>query len=272
MNPNTLVELREVTVWRDGVTILEDVSWQVRRGEHWVVLGANGSGKTTLLQIVAGYQWPSQGRVAVLGRVFGAVDLRELRTTLGWVSSALAERIPGQQTALAAVVSGRTAALGLWDRPAPDQWEEAAKLLQRLGCAEVQERRWTVLSQGERQRVLIARALMTNPRLLVLDEPCAGLDLAAREELLEAVDTLTRTPSGPGVILVTHHLEEVVNGLTHALVLQAGRVVAQGPKERVLTAATLSAALRIEMEVEQRNGRYWVRVNGESRHRPGEAG
>lgn len=225
---------------RDDTVVLDGVDWRVRRGEHWVVLGANGCGKTSLLKALLGYLTPSAGEMCVLGREYGAYDWRELRSRLGLVSSALHAAVPEQESALCTVVSGRGARLDLWADPTPEEARGARRQLQRAGAAHLAERRWGVLSQGERQRVLIARALMAKPQLLILDEPCAGMDPVAREAFLARMEALARETRGPGLVLVTHHVEEITPAFSHVLLLREGRVSAAGPREETLTAAGLS--------------------------------
>ncbi|MHB1344166.1 MAG: ABC transporter ATP-binding protein [Thermoleophilia bacterium] len=261
LNRAEVVRLRRVTLRRGETTILSDVDWCVRRSEHWAVLGSNGSGKTTLLQVVAGYLHPSEGTAAVLGGEFGRVDLREMRRGIGWVSPALVERLHPRDTALDVVVSGAFASIGLFfETPGDPHREAALGLLEALGCGHLAARAFGVLSQGERQRVVLARALMSDPRLLVLDEPAAGLDIAAREDLLEALQVLVSLADGPTVLLVTHHLEEVVPGFTHALLLAGGRVSAAGPRSAVLTGPAVSGVMGVRLEVLERGGRSWAIV------------
>lgn len=235
-----LLRVRGLRVERGETTVLDGVDWSVRRGEHWAVLGPNGCGKTSLLRALHGYLTPTAGELRVLGRDYGAYDWRELRARLGLVSSSLHASVPGHEPALATVASGRGARLDLWDEPSPAEAREARRQLARSGAAGLAERRWEVLSQGERQRVLIARALMARPSLLVLDEPCAGLDPVAREAFLARVEGLAREARGPGLVLVTHHVEEITPAFTHALLLRGGRVLAAGPREKVLTSTRLS--------------------------------
>ncbi|MHB9148506.1 MAG: ABC transporter ATP-binding protein [Thermoleophilia bacterium] len=268
MNPSgesSVISLSNVSLWRDGVPLLSEIDWQVSKGQHWAVLGPNGSGKTTLLRVVAGYVQPSRGTVRVLGSVFGRTDLRELRRRIGWVSPALAERLHADDTALEVVIGGMFAVVGLFhERPTDDDRAKATDLLDVLGCDGLAGRRFGVLSQGERQRVLLGRALMCDPSLLVLDEPAAGLDVGAREDLLESLAVLISAPDGPTVLLVTHHLEEIVPGFSHALLLSAGRVLAGGPRELALTAPLVSEAMGVDLEVVEREGRLWSIVRRQS--------
>ncbi len=235
-----LLRVVGLRVERGETTVLDGIDWRVGRGEHWAVLGPNGCGKTSLLKVLFAYLTPSAGELRVLGRDFGAYDWRELRLRLGLVSSALQAAVPEREPALRTVVSGLRAQLDLWGEPAPAEIRAARRQLARAGAAHLADRCWGVLSQGERQRVLIARALMARPRLLVLDEPCAGLDPVAREEFLARLEKLASEARGPALVLVTHHVEEITPAFTHVLLLRGGRVAAAGPREETLTAGKLS--------------------------------
>ena len=243
-------------VARGSTTILRDVAWRVQPGEHWVILGANGSGKTSLLKTLTGYLPPTAGEIAVLGRHYGASDWRELRLHIGVVTSAFVAAIPPAETALDTVISGKFAQLDLWARVTRADRAAATRLLRLTGAARLAAREWAYLSQGERQRVLIARALMPRPRLLILDEPCAGLDPVAREKFLHFVDRLARRRDAPALVFVTHHVEEITPAFTHALLLRGGRVVAAGPRAALLTSARLSATFGSALRLERRGGRY----------------
>ena len=256
---HTVVDMRGVALRRGERMILQGIDWTVRPGEHWALVGANGSGKTTLLRLACGYLWPSEGEIDVLGERFGAVDLRELRTRIGWVSSALSAMVHNHHPAMDIILSGPRAALGIFDPPTEADRAEAGALAERFDLAGVADSPFGVLSAGERQKVLIARALMCRPQLLILDEACAGLDLRARELLLRQIDALA-AEGGLTLIFVTHHIEEISPGFTHALVLDGGRIAASGPKGDILTAETLSEALRVEMAVDRHEGRFWPRM------------
>ena len=247
-------------VRRGETTVLDGVDWSVRRDEHWVVLGANGCGKTSLLKVLLGYLTPSEGTIRVLGLEYGSHDWRELRCHLGLVSSALQASVPDHEQALATVVSGRTAQLDLWKDPTPAKAREARRHLRRAGAGHLATRPWGVLSQGERQRVLIARALMARPRVLILDEPCAGMDPVAREAFLKRMETIAREPRGPRLVLVTHHVEEITPSFSHALLLRSGGVVAAGPRASTLTAARLGETFGARLTLRDRNGRMELRV------------
>jgi iron complex transport system ATP-binding protein len=259
------VELLDVALVREGRAILEDISWKVRIGDHWAVVGANGSGKTTLLRMIAGYLWPTRGSIAVFGNGFGSIDLREYRSGMGWVSSTLQSRVPFKELALDVVLSGKHASIGLWEKPDPDDLQRANKLLDLLGCHEYGSRSFGVLSQGEQQRVLIARALMPRPRLLVLDEPCAGLDMIARESLLDMIQELGERTDGPTLILVTHHIEEIVPVFSHVLVFKSGRVIAQGDKDKTLNDRVLSDAFQTPISIVRINDRFWPRISARAK-------
>ncbi len=239
MNP--VLDVTGLRVERGRTTILHDVAWRVRPGEHWVILGPNGSGKTSLLKVLHGHLPPTAGEFSVLGQRYGASDWRELRLKVGVVMSAFVAAIPPAEVALDTVISGKFAQLDLWAPVHAGDRRAARRLLRQVGAARLAAREWVYLSQGERQRVLIARALMARPRLLVLDEPCAGLDPVARERFLRFVDRLARRRGAPALVLVTHHVEEITPAFTHVLLLRSGRVLAAGPRRDVLTTARLAA-------------------------------
>lgn len=252
--------LEGASYWRGERTILSDISWRVRRGEHWAVLGANGSGKTTLLRLVGAYDWPCEGAIRVLGRRFGEVDLRELRRAIGIVSAALAPYFADRQPALEIVLTGIDAELGWWREHREEDRERAAEALGAFGIRQLADSPFRRLSQGEQQRVMIARALMNRPTLLILDEPFAGLDPAAREGLIEDLERFVRRPEAPSLILVTHHLEEIPPFVSRALVLRSGRVLAQGPIGDVCTSSVLTEAFGRACDVTREDGRFGLRM------------
>ena len=258
---DAVLSLSGVGVVRDGATLLAGVDWTVLEGERWVLLGPNGAGKTTLVQIAAASLFPSSGTVELLGERFGRTDLGELRTRVGLSSSALTDRVPANEKAVDVVVTAAHGVLGRW-REAYDATDvdRAIALLARVGLRAFAGRRFGTLSEGERKRVLLARALMTDPELLLLDEPAAGLDRGAREALLRLLTRLATDPGAPPSVLVTHHVEEVPVGTTHALLLARGRVVAAGPVDAVLTGPLLSRAFGLPLVVESRAGRYTARA------------
>ncbi|MEM9729586.1 MAG: ABC transporter ATP-binding protein [Myxococcota bacterium] len=243
---------------RDRTDILQEVRWRVQLGEHWAVLGANGAGKSTLLSIVAGYDWPSRGRVSVLGQEYGRTDMRALKARIGWVSSALFTWIPDRQTAREVAATGIHGTIGNWHALSEEDFVRAEEALEQIGASDFKDKRYGVLSQGERQRAMIARALVTKPELLILDEPCAGLDPGARERLIADVDQLCSTPGGPTLILVSHHVEEIPPAATHGLLLKDGRTLAEGPLPLVLTDETLSTLYDHPCRVKSENHRYWL--------------
>ncbi len=256
-----VLDLHDVTLRRGATTILDAISWRVAEGERWVVLGPNGAGKTTLLQIASARMHPSSGTATVLGSRLGTVDLFELRPRIGVASAALADRILPSERVLDVVLTAAYGMTGRWrERYEALDHERALVLLDVFGVADLADRSFGTLSSGERKRVQIARALMTDPELLLLDEPAAGLDLGGREELLGALTELARDPRSPVMVLVTHHVEEIPAGFTHALLLRAGQVAAAGPLADVLTAERLSAAFGLELEVERHGDRWSARA------------
>jgi iron complex transport system ATP-binding protein len=256
-----ILRLDSVSVRGQGVDILRRVSWTIARGEQWALLGANGSGKTSLLNTLCAYLFPSEGTVDVLGHRFGRYDWRELRKRIGIVSSSLHARIHGSEESLRTVLSGKEAMLGHWGEEADSVRARAQGLLSLVEASHLVDRRWELLSQGERQRVLIARALMPEPPLLVLDEPCAGLDPLARERFLSLVNRLASRGEGPTSILVTHHVEEIVPAISHVLVLKEGTVLASGTKDRVLRSEVLSEAFGHPVTLRCRDGRYDLSID-----------
>ncbi|HEY1847605.1 MAG TPA: ATP-binding cassette domain-containing protein [Opitutaceae bacterium] len=251
-----ILSVRALTVTRGRTHILRGLDWTVRRGEHWVILGPNGSGKTSLLKALTGYLSPTSGEIRLLGLEYGEADWRELRLKVGIVTSALQASIPAAEPALDTVVSGRYAQLDLWARPTRAETRQGRSLLRFVGAASLARREWQYLSQGERQRVLIARSLMARPRLLILDEPCAGLDPVAREEFLGFLGALARRKAGPSLVLVTHHAEEIMPSFTHALLIRGGKAFASGPREEVVTTRRLSGVFGAPVSVRSARGRY----------------
>ena len=256
-----VLQLSGVSVLRDGATLLDGVDWTVREGERWVVLGPNGAGKTTLLQVAGASLFPTRGTVVLLGEKYGQTDLGELRTRIGLSSASFGDRIPPHEKALDVVVTASYGVVGRWsERYDPADVQRAQDLLARTGLRAFADRRFGTLSEGERKRVLLARALMTDPELLLLDEPAAGLDLGAREALLRLLGRLAQDVTAPPTVLVTHHVEEVPVGTTHALLLSRGRSIAAGPVTEVLTGPLLSRAFGMPLVVEHRAGRFTARA------------
>ena len=259
------IRLEHVSVVRDGRALLDDISWIVGPGERWAVLGPNGSGKTTLLRVVGSSLWPTRGGVELLGERLGHVDMRQLRTRIAVVSASIARSLRPEIPALDVVLTGRFAALETWwDQYTEHDRAEARSLLSGAGFGDeaFAERPFGLLSEGERQQVLLARALMSAPDLLLLDEPAAGLDLGARERLLDRLASLAGDPAVPPLVLVTHHLEEIPGGIGHVALLREGRLVAAGEIRRTLTSGTVSATFGADVVVEERDARWWVRSAG----------
>ena len=255
-----LITCEAVGYQQQGVDILSDVDWRIERGEHWAVLGPNGCGKTTLLRIACGYLWPTSGRVLRLGREL--VDLGELRRSIGWISSDLVARIPPDETGLETVVTGRLAQVGLKRfscyGPTDADFADAAAELAQLGCESLAKKPFGVLSQGERQQVLVARARMAGPLLLVLDEPCAGMDPGVRERFLDWLNKRMTAPGSPTVVLVTHHVEEIVPRIQKTLILRNGCVHRAGPTHEVVTRATIEEVYQTRVaRIERCGGRLW---------------
>ncbi len=247
---------------RAGVVILDGISWRVEPRQHWAILGPNGSGKTSLLRALTGYFMPTAGTITVLGGTYGRTDWRELRLRIGLVSSAIRQMIGDDEVALNAVVSGKYAMVNLWGRVTPADRRRALRFLAQVECAPLAARAWQHLSQGERQRVLIGRALMARPRLLILDEPCAGLDPLAREHFLQFLERLGRLRGAPALVLVTHHIEEITPVFSHALLLKGGRALASGEKGKTLTSRLLSEAFGAPIAVRKAGGRFTLTVRG----------
>ena len=256
----SVLRLDDVSLHRGTTQILTHVSWSVDEGQHWVVLGPNGAGKTTVSRLAAARLFPSSGTVDVLGERLGRVDVSELHPRIGLCSFALAQNVPASETVLSIVLSSAYGRIGVWREEYDDfDVERSRALLGALGASALVERSWGSLSSGERKRVEIARALMPDPELLILDEPASGLDVAGRELLLAALSEIIAAPGSPSMLLVTHHLEEIPVGFTHALALRDGRIQGSGPLPEVLTAATMSATFGLPLEISLDRGRYAAR-------------
>ena len=255
---SAVVSFSDVSLLLDGRRVLSGIDWEVMPGQNWVVIGPNGAGKTSLLSIIDGYRWPSNGEVSVLGRRFGEADLRELRTETGLVSSYLDWMVGADEKVIDLVMSGKFGSIRVWRRTGRRDVARAESLLDAVGCLEHRGKRLAELSQGERQKVAIARAMMANPRLLILDEPCEGLDIASRESFLDGLTPLLSKRGGPTFIEVTHRTEDIPPGFTHALLLRKGRVVASGEISATLTSANLTRCLGTEIELKSWGGRYYM--------------
>ena len=259
---STVLQFRDVSVVRDGNSILDDVNWSVASDERWVVLGPNGAGKTTLLQIAAAAMHPTKGEASVLEEKLGKTDVFELRPMIGFASTAMARKIPRNETVIDTVLTAAYSVTGRWN----EEYEEidtrrAHRVLSEWGLEGFADRRFGSLSDGEQKRVQIARSVMTDPELLLLDEPAASLDLGAREELVGLLGGYAASAASPAIVMVTHHVEEIPKGFTHALLLAKGGVVAAGPLAEALTSETLTEAFGIPIELTEGDGRFAARAN-----------
>lgn len=256
-----VVELAGVSIVRGGALLLDDINWSVDEADRWVVIGPNGAGKTTMLQILAAQMHPTTGVVGLLGEVLGAIDVFELRPRIGLTSAALADRLPRSERVSDVVVSASYAVLGRWREEYEELDHQRAKeLLTELGIGQLSDRTFGTLSEGERKRVQIARALMTDPELMLLDEPAAGLDLTGREHLVRSLSSIATAEGSPAMVLVTHHVEEIPPGFTHAMLLKQGRIVSAGPIDQALTAQTLSDTFDLALSLDNQDGRYFARA------------
>lgn len=253
-----VIALEGVTVIREGSFLLSDVDWHVNRDERWIVFGPNGAGKTTMLQVASSYLGPTGGTVRLLGETFGRADMRPLRERIGYAGSAPAELVRDYLPAHEIVVTGKYASFVAerWNDYSDDDWDFAHHQLDRLAASHLADRPFGVLSSGERQRVLIARSLMTRPEILFLDEATTGLDLGAREHLVASLGELASDPTGPALVLVTHHVEEIPVGFGHIVMMEGGSVVATGPIDDVMTSASLSSCFGQPLRLERHKGRY----------------
>jgi iron complex transport system ATP-binding protein len=259
---STVLQFRDVSVVRDGNSILDGVNWSVASDERWVVLGPNGAGKTTLLQIAAAAMHPTKGEASVLEEKLGKTDVFELRPMIGFASTAMARKIPRNETVIDTVLTAAYSVTGRWN----EEYEEidtrrAQRVLSEWGLEGFADRRFGSLSDGEQKRVQIARSVMTDPELLLLDEPAASLDLGAREELVGLLGGYAASPASPAIVMVTHHVEEIPKGFTHALLLAKGGVVAAGPLAESLTSESLTEAFGIPIELSESEGRFAARAN-----------
>jgi iron complex transport system ATP-binding protein len=264
MKKTAALELRDVSYAANGKTILDAVNWTVRKGEHWAILGPNGSGKTTLLKIACGYLWPNRGGM-VLRKGKELTHLPELRKSIGWVTVSLAKEIPVQEKALDTVVSGKFAQIGYlgghWGQASKSDYALARRYLDELGCGQLRDQPFGTLSQGEQQKVLIARARMTKPYLIILDEPCAGMDPGARESFLASLRRIRVQKQAPSLIYVTHHIEEILPLFRKTLVLREGRVLYAGRTDQIIKPRMLGELYSASFSLVRRKGRYWPVAN-----------
>ncbi|WP_099300667.1 ABC transporter ATP-binding protein [Bacillus sp. Marseille-P3800] len=256
----TIVKCSNVTWVREGKSVLSEVNWEMKQGEHWCILGLNGSGKTTLLNLINGYVFPTSGEISVMGKVSGKTNFPELRKKIGYVSSSLDSFLPIMQreTVEEIVVSGKFASFGLYEKVSDQDWQTADEILHSLRLLHLRGKTFGVLSQGEQRRVLIGRTLMSTPDMLILDEPCTGLDVRTREEMLSLMGEIKAR--GCHLIYVTHHIEEISPIFTHVLMIKDGKVAALGQKQEVLTSSLLSEVFKLPVDVEWMNDRPWLKI------------
>lgn len=259
--PDAVVELENLCFCRKERQILSDISWRIEAGAHWALLGANGSGKTTLLKILTGYEWPTFGTVRVLGEQFGLCDIGRQRRLIGWVSSAMNQRLPMQDQAIEVVASGLDASIGLYRHISDEEYDQSLAVLTQLRAESIAAQNYGTLSQGEMQKVLIARALVCQPKILILDEPCIGLDPAARQRFLKDLKVLTEHDNAPTMILVTHHIEEIGPWIQHVMLLKDGKVLKQGVPDDVITSARMQDLLDCSCTVFRQGNEFLLRVD-----------
>jgi iron complex transport system ATP-binding protein len=256
----TVIRLEQVSYRREQSEILKNINWTVQKGEHWALLGLNGSGKTTILNLINGYIWPTLGKVSVLGELYGSVDVREMRKQIGWVSSSLQERLHSNDKTQNIVISGKHASIGLYEKITEQEVEQARSLMIQLGCGHLFDRSYQTCSQGEKQKVLIARALMASPKILILDEATNGLDFLSRESLLASIQQIAEQPDSPTILYVTHHIEEIMPVFNQTLMIRRGEVFRQGPSTEILTDDTLSSFFETPIQVQRLNNRSWISI------------
>lgn len=257
-----VVELEAVSFCRKESEILSDITWCIKAASHWALLGANGCGKTTLLKILTGYEWPTFGSVRVLGEQFGLCDIGRLRKLIGWVSNAMTHRLPVQDRAVDVVASGLDASIGLYRTITTAEYDAAMDVLRQLGVESISGQRCSTLSQGEMQKVLIARAMVCKPKLLILDEPCVGLDPAARQQFLRDLSQLAKTEKELTMILVTHHIEEIDPWIQNVLLLKDGRIQAQGSPDELITSEQMSTLFEFPCSVFRQGAEFLLRADG----------
>ena len=257
MTMTTVASLYNVRFVRDGRAILSDISWTIDQSERWVIVGPNGAGKTTLLGMLASFVQPSRGSVIVLGEQLGKTDVFELRPRVGFASSDMARRIPDNESVTDAVLTAAWGVTGRWQEAYEDiDVRRATRVLSEWRLDHLASHFVGTLSDGERKRVQIARAVMTDPELLLLDEPAGSLDVGAREDVIEMLDHFSSEPTSPAMVMVTHHVEEIPAGFTHLLVLQEGKIIAKGPITETLTGEVMSEAFGRPLSITHNNGRY----------------
>jgi len=268
MQPSPLIDVQNVSVERDLTPILKHFSWQVNHGESWVIFGPNGAGKTSLLNVIQGYLWPTSGQVKIFGGTLGdGVDVREMRRLIPVVSEAVRSMIHGYLSGREVLVTGARAHLDIFEPPTGDELAKAEDLAASTGIQRLLDKPFGVMSTGERQRVLITRALMPDPHVVVLDEPCTGLDLAGREWVLHTIDRIRESPTAPSLLLTTHHVEEIAEGFSHALLIDKGEAFATGTMTEIFTSGNLSRLFKLPLEITHRDGRWAARAATQKEYR-----
>ncbi|MEK5080405.1 ABC transporter ATP-binding protein [Solibacillus sp. FSL W7-1436] len=255
-----MIHIENIHLYRNDKQILNDLSWHVQKGQHWAILGLNGSGKTTLLKVINGYIWPNEGKVQVLGETYGKTYIPKLRTRIGWVSNAMIDNFNWQDNAIEIVLSGKFGALRLFNDVTEEEIDHAVSIMKHFHCDHLANKSFEHLSQGERQRVQIARAIMADPEILILDEPCGGLDLIERENLLQTIEQIAEADNGPTLIYVTHHVEEILPCFSHVLLMKDGKNIEANAREVVLTDELLSDFFGREISLQIERERAWVAI------------
>ncbi|ASK61558.1 molybdenum ABC transporter ATP-binding protein [Virgibacillus phasianinus] len=256
-----LMQMQDVRLIRDGKTILDDINWEVNNGEHWAIIGMNGAGKTALLNLVCGYLYPTKGTISVFGKQFGHYPLNELRKQIGWVSLSFSEKMQhhADNSGIQIILSGKFASIGLYEQPSWNDIEKASEILEQLGIERLREQSYRSMSQGEKQRILIGRALMASPKLLILDEPCTGLDFLSKELLLSTINQMADKQQTT-ILYVTHQLDEILPIFTHSLLLREGRIFSQGLTKNQLTSENVSNFCNTPVQISQENNRYLLEL------------
>ncbi|MGN7479669.1 ABC transporter ATP-binding protein [Solibacillus silvestris] len=255
-----MIHIENIHLYRNDKVILNNLSWHVQKGEHWAILGLNGSGKTTLLKVINGYIWPNGGKVQVLDETYGQTYIPKLRTRIGWVSNAMIDNFNWQDNAIEIVLSGQFGALRLFEEVSDEDIEKAVSIMKHFNCDHLANKSFEHLSQGERQRVQIARALMAEPEILILDEPCGGLDLIERENLLQTIGKIASGENCPTLIYVTHHVEEILPCFNHVLLMKDGKDIAANTRDIILNEQLLSEFFGRAVSLQMERGRAWVAV------------
>ncbi|PLT35145.1 ABC transporter ATP-binding protein [Bacillus sp. V5-8f] len=262
---SSVISIRNVTWKQEGKAILNNISWEIKKGENWALLGLNGSGKTSILKMITGYQWPTTGDVSVLGNQFGKTNIPMLRRSIGWVSTSLDDKFHIRQfdTGLEVVLSGKFASVGLFEDITEKDLDKAYHLLEQFNIGHLANEVITTFSQGEKRKAMIARSLMAGPRVLILDEPCNGLDIKSKEQLLSTIEQMSAMPDGPTLLYVTHNVEEIIPSISHVILMHSGGIIAQGDKEHTLTEPLLQNTFDVPLSLDWENDRPWIRVKSE---------